>query len=271
MYTNIFDSHCHSTNSHDGKSTVDELCKMAIEKGLMGFSLTDHCEVDLYKGDYIKNIDKSFFDIELAKEKYKEKLILSSGIEIGQGNYDLELTSEIINKSSYDFIIASTHGIGDTGDLCKLNYNEMSLNEIYTLLNNYFEYYFEMVKVCDFDTAAHITYPLRYIEGIYKKDINLSGFYDIIDEIFKVLISRNKSLEINTSGLRQKIKKPFPTKELIIRYKELGGELITLGSDSHKAIDLAANFDEIIEFLKVVGFKDYFYYKNREPIGIKLK
>lgn len=270
MYKNIFDSHCHSTNSHDGKSRVDEICKMAIKKGLMGFSLTDHCEVDLYKDDYIKNIDKSFVDIELAKKKYKDKLILSSGIEIGQGNYDLELTSEIIKRNSYDFIIASTHGIGDAGDLCKLNYKEMSLNEIYTLLNNYFEYYFEMVKVCDFDAAAHITYPLRYIEGIYKHNIDLSKFYDIIDEIFKVLISRNKSLEINTSGLRQKIKKPFPTKDLIIRFKELGGELITLGSDSHKDIDLAADFAEIMEFLKYTGFKNYSYYKNRKPVDIRL-
>lgn len=268
MCTDIFDSHCHSINSHDGHSSIYDICEIAINRGIKGFSITDHCEVDLYDCDYKKSIDRSFRDTELAKEKYKNKIVITSGIELGQANYNLELSKEILKKHSYDFIIASTHGIDNNGDLCKISYNKMSENEIYKLLEEYFEYYLNMVKKCDFDVAAHLTYPLRYIEGIYKIKIDLCKFDIIIDEIFKVIIERKKALEINTSGLRQKIKKTFPSNELILRYRELGGELITIGSDSHKAVDLASDFTQTIELLKHVGFRKYFYYKKRKAIEI---
>lgn len=270
MKIDIFDSHCHSINSHDGHSTLDEICEIAIERGLKGFSITDHCEVDLYNEDYIKSVDNSFLDTEKAKEKYKDKLTITSGIELGQGNYDLELSNKILNKHSYDFIIASTHGIGNRGDMCRINYEKMSIDEIYKLLEEYFQYYLNMVKNCDFDTAAHLTYPLRYIQGVYKYNIDLKRFYKIIDEIFMVLIKRKKALEVNTSGLRQNIKQTFPSNELLNRYRELGGELITLGSDSHKADDISSDILETIEVLKEIGFKRYFYYKNRTAISISI-
>lgn len=271
MYKNIYDSHCHSNNSHDGHNSVDEICFTAVQRGINGFALTDHCEVDLYRGEYIHKVDKSFNDITLAKEKYKGKLLLSAGIELGQPNFNIELSKEIINKHNYDFVIASTHGIGDSGDLCNVNYSNMGIGEVNDLLDRYFKYYFEMVSICDFDTAAHLTYPLRYIEGVYNIKVDLDKYMDIIDEIFKTIISRGKALELNTSGLRQNIKKPFPSIDLVKRYLDFGGELITIGSDSHRINDMAADFPISLEFLEYIGFKYYSFYQNRQSNMIKIR
>ncbi len=271
MFNNIYDSHCHSNNSHDGHNSVEQMCITAIEKGINGFALTDHCEVDLYKDEYINRVDNSFRDITLAKEKYKDILTLSAGIELGQPNYNIELSKEIINKHNYDFVIASTHGIGDSGDLCNVNYSNMSIREVNDLLDRYFKYYLEMVTICDFDTAAHLTYPLRYIEGVYNIKIDLDKYIDIIDEIFKTVINRGKALELNTSGLRQNIKKPFPTIELMKRYLDFGGELITIGSDSHRINDIAADFPVSLEFLDYIGFKYYSFYRERKANMIKIR
>lgn len=270
MFNNIYDSHCHSNNSHDGHNSVDEMCITAIDRGINGFALTDHCEVDLYRGEYINRVDNSFKDIILAKEKYKDKLLLSAGIELGQANFDVKLASEILKKHNYDFVIASTHGIGDSGDLCNVNYSNMTINEVNNLLDRYFKYYLEMVSICDFDTAAHLTYPLRYIEGVYNIKVDLNRYIDIIDEIFKTIVSRGKALELNTSGLRQNIKKPFPTIDLIKRYLDFGGELITIGSDSHRISDMAADFTTSLEFLEYLGLKYYSFYQNRQPNMISI-
>ena len=271
MFNNIYDSHCHSNNSHDGHNSVEEMCITAIRKGMKGFALTDHCEVDLYKGEYIQRVDNSFKDITLAKEKYRDKLTLSAGIELGQANFNVKLANEIIKKHNYDFVIASTHGIGDSGDLCKVNYSNMNIREINDLLDRYFKYYLEMVSICEYDTAAHLTYPLRYIQGVYKVKIDLNRYMDIIDEIFKTIINRGKALELNTSGLRQNIKKPFPTIDLIKRYFDFGCELITIGSDSHRADDMAADFTTSLEFLDYIGFKYYSFYQNRKAKNVPLR
>lgn len=270
MYKNIYDSHCHSNNSHDGHNSVDEMCITAIERGINGFVLTDHCEVDLYKSEYISRVDNSFKDITLAKEKYKNKILLSAGIELGQANYNIKLANEIIKKHNYDFIIASTHGIGDSGDLCNVNYSNMTVKEVNNLLDRYFKYYLEMANICEYDTAAHLTYPLRYIEGVYNIKIDLSKYTDIIDEIFKTIIRRGKALELNTSGLRQNIKKTFPTIDLMKRYLDFGGELITIGSDCHRINDMAADFTTSLEFLEYIGFKYYSFYKERKANIIRI-
>ena len=93
---------------------------------------------------------------------------------------------------------------------------------------------------------------------------------DYIDSILKKIIDRGKALEINTAGLKYGLGFAHPKKEILERYKELGGELITVGSDAHIADHLAYDFETVCEQLKDLGFKYYFIYKNRKPEGILL-
>ncbi|MBC5628134.1 hypothetical protein H8S20_04415 [Clostridium sp. NSJ-6] len=46
-------------------NSVDEICITAIEKWISGFTLTDHCEVDLYKWEDMHRVDNSFYKLKL--------------------------------------------------------------------------------------------------------------------------------------------------------------------------------------------------------------
>lgn len=270
MYYNIFDSHTHSHNSHDAKPTVEAMCLAAIEKGVKGFALTDHCEVNLYTGDYIIPVQHSFDELCEIREKYQSKLQISAGIELGQANYDTKLAKEIITKNKYDHVIASTHGLGDKGDVCLLNFATMSNQEVEELVESYFSYYLDMVTVSDFDTAAHLTYPIRYIVGNYGIQVDLKKYDELISEILRTIAQRGKALEMNTSGLRQKIGIPFPTEDYVKRFLDFGGTYVTLGSDAHRTDDIAADFQHCLALLESIGLKSYTFFSKRNPQQIKI-
>ena len=96
-----------------------------------------------------------------------------------------------------------------------------------------------MAEWGQFDVLAHITYPLRYIIGDYGREINLDRFQPLIDKLFYTIIRKGIVLEVNTSGLRQKINATLPDEELLRRYYGLGGRLVTIGSDAHRLRDMA--------------------------------
>ena len=100
--------------------------------------------------------------------------------------------------------------------------------------------------------------------------MNLSEFSEKIDEILKLLISKGKGIEVNTSGLRYGVGSPHPSFEIIQRYHSLGGEIITIGSDAHKPEHIGYKFDTAYELLDKAGFKYVTIFKNRKPDFIKL-
>ena len=272
MLTNIYDSHTHSLNSHDGVNSVDEMCKYALENGIKGFALTDHCELDLFSDPVIqKGVKNSFLDMERAKEAYGDRLLLSSGVELGQMILDEDLRQSILKASNYDFVLGSMHCIVGKSDFCMYDYSKWELSDIYKLLEKYYEEMSRTVRLGGFDSFAHITYPLRYIEGEFGIKIDITKYEDYIDDVLKTLAQNGKALEINTSGLRQKIGKTMPTMDYAKRFKSYGGELITLGSDAHRTTDMSKGISETMESLKEIGFTHYAFFKERKPNMIEIK
>ena len=86
----------------------------------------------------------------------------------------------------------------------------------------------------------------------------------------KVLISKNIGLELNTAGLKYGLSFAHPQVEVLKRYRELGGEIITVGSDGHKPEHLAYDFHKVPDILEEAGFSYYTIFKNRKPEFIKL-
>jgi histidinol-phosphatase (PHP family) len=128
------------------------------------------------------------------------------------------------------------------------------------------------VRVCYFCTLAHITYPYRYFKFGGREHLlalEETG-RELFEDILKTVIDKGISLEVNTSGLRQGLGQTLPNTDLIKFYKELGGELITVGSDAHHARDLGADIKETAELLKSLGFKYITRYKDRKPYMQKL-
>lgn len=271
----ICDCHTHSKWSFDGCEAIDDMCEQAIKLGISVLTVTDHCEVNGWNtpedsefGDFSKLIPKSIKHLKESQIKYTGKLKLLRGIELGQAVQDLKSADIALSLDNFDFVLASVHNVRNERDFYWLEYTPESAKE---LLYTYFNEILEVVRWNKFDSLSHLTYPLRYITGVHKINIDINEYLPIIDEIFNELIKNGKALEVNSSGLRQEIGVTMPDKFLLTRYYSLGGRLITIGSDAHKVADLGKGINETLYLLKKIGFKNYYYFEKHNPVAVPIK
>ncbi len=271
-FKNLIDLHMHTSSSFDGHYSAAEMCEAAVNAGLSVITFTDHFDVDFFEEHRLAERQvTSYEDVVSAQAAFADKLKVLVGIEVGQGTYEPELTKKSLQKYNYDFIIGSIHNLRKTPDFCELDYTNMTLDEVYGLLDKYFEEMHLLAKWNGFDTLAHLTYPLRYIMGNYGIKVDLKKYDDIVDEIFKTVIQNGKALEINTSGLRQKIGVTMPTVDYVRRFKELGGELLTIGSDAHFTEHVGAGINEGFAIAEAAGFEYVTYFEKHKPVMVKIE
>ena len=275
----LLDLHTHTAWSPDARDPALVLCLRAEELGLERLAITDHCDCNFWlpenEGEYpeCQLCDKemcgardyalkSITETAALKERFP---FLLCGIELGQPLQAPEAAAAITSRPELDFIIGSHHMNLGAADFYWQKYNGMSREELDRLLRDCFTQMLEMCRLADFDVLGHLTYPLRYIVGDCGIDPEMSRYDEIIREIFKTLISRGKGIEINTSGLRQKIAQTLPSLEYVRLYRSLGGEIITVGSDAHCAADLAFGISEGISLARAAGFDRITYFESRRP------
>lgn len=280
----LIDCHTHTYYSPDSDADPEKMVEKAIDLGLEAYAITDHCEcnrwysIEHYNAEpnehdtyeFRKDFERSLSNTSKLKEIYKSKINLVCGIELGQATHDFEIADKAASDNRLDFIIGSMHELPNRPDFCFIKYENYTKSEIDKLLENYFS---ELLKLCKwgkFDVLGHLTYTLRYIEGEYGLKIDLSKYDDIIEECFKTIIQKSKGIEINTSGLRQKYGKPFPELKYIKLYKELGGEIISLGSDAHTVSDLGKGIAECALLAQQSGFKYLTYFIKHKPVFVKI-
>lgn len=264
----LVDCHVHSNNSPDGNDSVDKLCQFAADNAMAVLTITDHCEVNAYYEDgYDKTIAASVKNIEEAKIKFDGRLKVLTGIELGQPLHDIKSAEKALSVANFDFIIGSLHNLDGKEDFYYMDYQR---EDVYLLLDQYYAELLQMAKWNQFDVLGHITYPLRYICGDHGIEVDMQRYDDIINEIFHVLVSNGKGIEINTSGLRQKIGKTLPDLKYVEQFKKMGGEIITLGSDSHKAEDIGSNIRDGAIIAKQAGFDNICIFENRKPIMLPI-
>jgi histidinol-phosphatase (PHP family) len=286
----MIDLHSHTNNSPDASNTAEEMVLSAIEKGIDVYAITDHCEVNLYfpEGyygkrnspyetfDFGRTFADSINDSNALREKYKDKIKVLRGIELAGAPYDFGLAEAILGDCRLDFVIGSTHQVKGFDDFAFIDYGKEKIPE---LMNTYFEEILKVAKWGKFDVLAHLTYTLRYIEGGDTENkesgwrgakVDMSPYEEIIREIMKTLIVYGKGIEINTSGLRQKYGKTFPDLYYIKLFRELGGDIITIGSDSHNINDIGKGIREGSELAKTAGFEYFTYFEERKPVRVAL-
>ena len=265
----ICDFHNHTNFSADCNSTPESMIEKAIDLGLSYLCITDHMDPDMHCAGLDFTFDlNQYFDKHLElKERYKNQITLLTGIELGLQPHISETLSDILNSGTFDFVIGSAH-VCDQMDPYFPEYWEGKTEHEGT--HRYFEYILECIEAFqNFDVFGHIDYVVRY--GPTKaENYSYQKYKEIIDEILKSLVSKNIGLELNTAGLKYGLGFAHPHTDIIKRYKELGGEIITVGSDGHLPEHLAYDFDKVPSILKACGFEYYTMFKNRKPEFIKL-
>lgn len=267
------DFHIHSSFSTDSESEPVDIIKTSIDKGLKTICITDHmdCYWPYDETQYIFAPVSRFEALNKLKDQFKDQIDLRIGMELGLRDesdiYEKLLPySKELGKLPFDFIIGSTHLV-DYDDPYFAKFWE-GHNTFSRIMEYYEATLFNAQNYDDFDVYGHIDYIARYLpEGVFYEE---TRFFEIIVEILKTLISKGKGIEINTKSLSKGVPKTNPDYNIVKAYKDLGGEIITIGSDSHKTQFLGYGFDYAEDLLKSAGFDYYTIFKNRKPEFVKL-
>lgn len=245
----LVDYHVHTDNSFDGKVSMAEQCEKAIEIGLKEIVFTEHYDLnpnDKSKGFF--NYEKYSREIEECRQKYGDKLIIKKGLELGEPHLYTAEHDAFIKDRDFDFLLGSVHFLDDI--LLDADFG-LPERELYL---KYFSEILELAKTGEFHTLGHIDVLKRYVPPHFKKFLAIN-YEEIIREILTTTIKRGKGIEINTSGFRQGLGEPLPAVEILEWFYELGGEVITIGSDAHHSKDLGQDLERGINVLRDVGFK----------------
>ena len=269
----LVDLHTHTKYSQDSKNEPEDSCKRAIELGLKGVAFTDHSNM-LWadRKDQAEDIFACYDEVVKLRDKYPALEILT-GVELGEGIRNDGEVKRLMSGREYDVVICSVHHtlFGPN----KIPYSEIDFSVctdefLLDYMLDYLDEVKQTVEKIDGDVIAHLTCPLRYIEGKYHRIVDESKLYDSVKEILALIIKNDKALEINTSGLGSYYGKFLPGEWVVQLYYDLGGRKVTLGSDAHVAKNVGNCFDQAIEMLKRIGFDRVYYYKRRQPMSIEI-
>ncbi|MHB1393145.1 MAG: histidinol-phosphatase HisJ family protein [Clostridia bacterium] len=265
----MYDFHTHSRFSSDSNSSMLAMAQAGKSSGLRGICFTDHVDLD-YPSTQI-SFDFAYNDyineLNSIKVLFPEDFEIYSGIELGMQPHINAENEALLKDKHFDFIIGSIHSVNkkdlyDGSFLDGITHDEGIMN------------YFRDMLQCidnfkDYDVLGHLDGIRRYL---YK---NENGFsYDIykglIHNVLSKLVNSNKGIELNTSGLRYGLSSFHPLPDILKLYQFLGGEIITLGSDSHSPNTLGYEFNSALTLLSDIGFKYYTIFKDRKPVFIKI-
>lgn len=269
----ISDCHLHSSFSGDSYTPMEDMVLSGIAQGLKTMCFTEHNDFeyplspDLPADIFVLNTDSYLYALATLKEKYAHKIKLLFGVELGLQPEVVRQNAVYAKSYEFDFIIASSHICHRKDPYYPGFFDGRSKEEC---LQEYFESILENIrKYSDFDVYGHLDYVVRYAP---EKDEGYSyeQYKDILDEILKLLLDKEKGIELNTGGLKSGMHDLHPCMGILKRYKELGGEIITIGSDSHNAQNIAAHFDRATDVLRECGFRYYCVFEKRTPSFFKL-
>ena len=272
----LFDNHNHCEFSFDGKrTTVEASSRVAAEKGLGGLCFADHCDIFVPeqtlefapKSKDLVDVAAQQAEIDRVQELFPQIKILK-GIEIGMHPNCREDVIRMMKENSFDQVIGSIHYIDDTDPFYGSFFAGKTWKEAY---GYYLEtIYREMSAWGDFDIMGHYDYVVRYCD-YDQVDILYKDFSDIFDEMFRYLIHNGKALEINTKSYQNyKGRQANLDLDVLKRYREMGGEIISFGSDSHDAHVVGTDFEKYAAIVKSLGFKWAAHYEKRQLVQLPL-
>lgn len=287
------DYHIHTYYSDDSTYPMEQVVKDAISKGITDLCFTDHVDygnkedadkltpeqrqelkVKIQKPNVPQyNVDYPAYVAEYQdlKEKYADKINLKLGMEFGLQIHTIPQYQKLFNSYPFDFIIMSCHQV-ENKEFWTQEFQQGRSQDEYN--QRYYDEILEQVKnYHDYSVLGHLDLIARYDKaGIYP----FAKIQDKIAEILKIVIADGKGIELNTSSVRYKIhnsqgeQELTPSREILALYKELGGRIITVGSDSHKPEHLGAYIAEQSQELLKLGFKEICTFEKMQPIFHKL-
>lgn len=259
------DLHTHSSFSGDSEEPMREMARAAVSRGLKTLCFTEHCDFDYPEEGFVPDFAAYKAAYDKTRTEFAGKAELLFGVELGVMDYLTPRLDELAGAWDFDFIIGSSHLV-DGADPYYPEYFDRYGTHFGIL--RYFECILANVKRFDnFDVYGHLDYVVRYCP---EKAYNPEDFRELVDEILRLLVQKGKGIELNTCGLRSGLSHCNPHPFILERFRELGGEIVTIGSDAHKAADVARDFAAAERALKEAGFCRYAVFRKRKPTFVEI-
>jgi len=273
-YGAVADLHVHSTCSGDGRSSVAGYAQRAASLGLAEVGFCEHVDFDPRDRDY-GYLDLARYNREMAAARE-----IGTGVKLHQGveiTYQSSREDEIrtwLAGHSWDYVVASVHLVDFADGWAVVSEPESSSTYFrsHSIRQAYVPYFEELLRAARSglgDVLGHLDLVKRYGTAHYG-DFDPSWFEDEIRAILRAAVEAGVGLEINTSGLRQSPGEPYPTLPALCWYRELGGEVLTVGSDAHHVDYLGAGIEDALGLALAAGFSAITTFEARRPDRIDL-
>lgn len=267
------DCHLHSSFSSDSDTPMEHMVLRGIKLGLTSMCMTEHLDYDYPPNeeglDFLLDFDSYYKEYLRLKDKYQDKIELLFGIELGLMPHLDARYQKVTDSYDFDFVIGSSHLV-DGMDPYEPEYFQKYDSR--QGVRRYFESIYENITGCrhvDYQVYGHLDYVIRYAPD-KNTFFHFADYQDILDEILIALIKSEKGIEVNTAGLKYGLGQPNPHIDILKRYRELGGSILTIGSDGHKPEHMAYDFHKLPAILKEAGFDHYTLFRKRKPYEIPI-
>ena len=261
----LTDYHTHSYLSPDGYVPLAEMAQAAVDAGLSELCITDHCDLLTGHGQPVDSYPwaPAVRQFRETAPQFEGRLKLKLGIEFGSGHLDPAAAQAILSQPELDFVIGSVHNMSpDTGGLDFYYMEYSSRSDCDAALDNYFDSMDKLARTDFYDVLGHIIYPLRYMHGLGSMD----PYYDRIYQLLATAARMGRGIEVNTyRGGTVAEWRP-----VLERWREVGGELVTVGSDAHRPEHVGLGVREACGLLRDEGFRYVTVYEKRKPRQIPL-
>lgn len=269
------DYHVHTAYSGDSDYSMEDVVKDAVRLGMDEICFTDHVDygakVDWDSGEKVRycqgqpmvNVDYHAYAEEISKlrAQYANQITIRMGMEFGMQIHTISKYEALYERYPFDFIILSVHQVEDKGfwsqefqqGRTQKEYNERYYEEMLALVKQFQNYSVlgHLDLIVRYDKMG--TYPFRYVKHYMEK-------------ILREVIKNDKGIEVNTSSYRYGLKDSTPSMAILEMYRDMGGQIITLGSDSHVPAHLGTHMKTAKELLKTIGFRNFCTYDKMNPI-----
>lgn len=255
------DYHIHSNLSCDSQATMAEMCRKALALGISEIAFTEHFDPkpeDVCAGFY--NPAAYFHALELARLEFgPEGLTIRAGIEVGEMHRYRDQIEPVLARWPYDLVLGSLHWVGENSVFDPEFFCHTAAQQA---IADYFTEQVELVRGGGFDVLSHLDVFKRTAYRVYG-EFDIADWEDLVRPVWQACIETGIGIEINTSGWRYEVNQPHPPLEALRWYRDMGGELLTVGSDSHQPAQLGFSLPEALNLARAAGFTRLACYERR--------
>jgi histidinol-phosphatase (PHP family) len=271
------DSHVHTRFSCDCETEMSVMCEAAIARGLREIAFTDHVDFGPNDPPGYFNPVEYLQSIEDCRSRYGDRLTIRAGVELGEPHLFAQEMHTVLTAGDFDFVIGSAHyaallpSSSDPSETATLQcaWSESFFDQ--PLRQAYEAYFRQVVGLAargDFDVLGHVDLVKRDARHYNKPYDGPAPYADMIRTALRSVIERGKGIEINTSPLYKGkgMTDPCPSLEVLRWYREMGGEILTIGSDAHLPDKIGSHFDVAFEIARAAGFTRLATFQGRKVI-----